>query len=346
MQFFRRLPVKLSMEKRRFLWAVLLFLCVILPTRAQWDVSYSHYWATRSYTNPSFAGEKEAIRATALYRYPWSGIEQAPQYFLIAADMPFEFLGRRHGVGVAAHTERVGSLRNSLLTAQYSFKKEIGDGFLNVGLQAGVHDLKFNAGNRQFVADSLSLSHGKFQVASTDKKLFDLGAGISWTSPSLFIGFSNLHINHPRFPVLNPEILSENPDAPPLLPIEPTDSLRSSVPRSYNFMAGYNIRLFRSLELQPMVWLQNSSDDTRAQATLRFVYDKKFSGGASWRKDHGWVLFAGTTLKGVEWGYAYDLYTKGFGKSSKGSHEMYLRYEFPVDYFKPKRQPHKSIRLL
>ncbi len=345
MQFFRRFPVKVSMEKRRFLWAVLLFLCVNIPTRAQWDVSYSHYWATRSYTNPSFAGEKEAIRASALYRYPWNGIEQAPQHVFLSADMPFEFLGRRHGVGLAAHTETAGSLRNSLLTAQYSFKKAIGDGFFNFGLQAGAHDLKFDAGSRQFVADSFSLSHGRLQVAITDRKLFDLGAGISWTSPSLFIGFSILHINQPRFTVFNPEILSENSDDHPLLPIE-SDSLRSSVPRSYNLMGGYNIRLFRSLELQPMVWLHNSSDDTKIQSTLRFVYDKKLSGGASWRKDHGWVLFAGAAFKGVELGYAYDLYTKGFGKSSKGSHEVYLRYEFPVDYFKPKRQPHKSIRLL
>lgn len=346
MQFFRRFPVKLSMEKRRFLWAVLLLLCVILPTRAQWDVSHSHYWAMRGYTNPSFAGEKEAIRTTALYRYPWNGIENAPQHVLIATDMPFEFLGKRHGVGLAAHAETAGSLRNSLLTAQYSFKKEIGDGFLNLGVQAGAHDLTFDAGSRQFITDTLTSTAGRFQVTTTDKKLFDLGAGISWTSPSFFAGFSLLHINQPRFTVFNPEIPSENPDDSPLLPIESADSLRSSVPRSYNFMSGYNIRLFRSLELQPMVWLQNSSDDTKIQSTLRFVYDKKLSGGASWRKDHGWVLFAGVAFKGVELGYAYDLNTKGFGKSSKGSHEMYLRYEFPVDYFKPKRQPHKSIRLL
>lgn len=337
------------MEKRRFLWAVFLLLCVILPTRAQWDVSYSHYWVTRSYTNPSFAGEKEAIRATALYRYPWSGIKQAPQYVFIAADMPFELLRKRHGIGLTAHSETVGSLRNSLLTAQYSFKKEIGNGFLNLGLQVGAHELTFDAGSRQFITDTLTSTAGRFQVTTTDKKLFDLGAGISWTSPSFFAGFSLLHINQPLFPIFNQDISSENPNDLSLIPTESVDSLRSSVPRSYNFMAGYNIRLFRSLELQPIVWLQNSPDETKIQSTLRLEYDKKFSGGASWRKDHGWVLFAGVAFKGVELGYAYDLYTKGFGKSntgSKGSHEVYLRYEFPLEYFKPKQPPRKSIRLL
>ncbi|WP_298648173.1 type IX secretion system membrane protein PorP/SprF, partial [uncultured Proteiniphilum sp.] len=85
---------------------------------------------------------------------------------------------------------------------------------------------------------------------------------------------------------------------------------------------------------------------TQVQATLRLEYNKRFSGGASWRLDDGYVLFAGATIRDVELGYAYGLHTTGSGKNSRGSHELYLRYDFPLDYFKPKRQPHKSIRLL
>ena len=70
MQFFRRLPVKLSMEKRRFL-SVLLFLCVILSQRGRNGMSriatIGRPEATQALRSP---GEEEAIRATALYRYP------------------------------------------------------------------------------------------------------------------------------------------------------------------------------------------------------------------------------------------------------------------------------------
>ena len=126
-----------------------------------------------------------------------------------------------------------------------------------------------------------------------------------------------------------------------------------------------------------MVWLRNSSGKMTVDATLRLEYDKKFSAGASWCVEQGYVVFAGINIKGVEIGYAYGRHTKdlesdsqgstGFegntgiegntgsdagtgsltkGTGNKGNHELYLRYHFPLNAFKPKRQPHKSIRLL
>src|SRR5690554_1534243 len=152
------------MEKRRFLLIIPLLLLALSPVRAQWDASFSQPWAVRGYLNPSFAGEKGAIRTAALYRYPWSGIEDAPQQFVITADMPVEFFGRRHGVGLVAYTETAGELRNSLMAAQYSFKKEVANGFLNIGLQAGMHDLNFDAGSRNLMGDTLLLAQRAFQV--------------------------------------------------------------------------------------------------------------------------------------------------------------------------------------
>lgn len=126
-----------------------------------------------------------------------------------------------------------------------------------------------------------------------------------------------------------------------------------------------------------MVWLRNSSGKTTVDATLRLEYDKKFSAGASWRVDQGYVVFAGISIKGIEVGYAYGRHTKGLesdnlestgfegntdiegntgseigtgslikSMGNKGNHELYLRCQFPLEAFKPKRQPHKSIRLL
>ncbi len=325
------------MEKRRFLLIIPLLLQALSPVQAQWDASFSQPWAVRSYLNPSFAGEKEAIRTAALYRYPWSKIENAPRQFVVTADMPFEFFGRRHGAGLVAYTETTGTLRNSLLAAQYSFKKEIGSGFLNIGLQAGMHELNFDAGSRNLMGDTLIRAQRAFEVTEVKKKLFDLNVGISWTGQHAFVGLSVLHALQPRFPVYNDTIN---------LTSLPADSLTTHVPRAYNLMAGCNIRLFHPLELQPAARVQSIAGVTRVQTALRLVYDRKFSGGASWKMDEGYAFFAGATLHGMELGYAYELYTGEIGKHSGGGHEVYLRYNLPVDSFKPKRQPHKSIRLL
>ena len=367
--------------KQRFIGLLFPFFCCAFTMQAQWDASCDQYWATRSISNPSFAGETGAIRAVAFYRKPWSGL---------SVDMPFEFLGRRHGIGlftqiVKAEMDRTDGMtgtaetvgksgglgtshrteapRNTLMAAQYSFKQKVGKGFLNVGLQAGLYEVAFISGDRTGISTSLSSIQGVDQSAWGDKKLFDAGAGASWTAPSFFIGFSLLHINQPKLQSYNREIAHENasdlpqqsdlhqPSGPPQLsglsqpPVlsqlstGSNDSLVSYIPRAYNFMAVYNIQWLQPLEIQPMVWLRNSSGKTTVDATLRLEYDKKFSAGASWRIEQGYVVFAGINIKGIEVGYAY-------GRHTKTNHELYLRYQFPLEAFKPKRQPHKSIRFV
>ncbi len=335
-QFFRRFSVIQIMEKRRFYWILLLHFCCLLHLQAQWDDSPGQYWVLKSYFNPSFAGETEAISATALYRYGWTGIENAPRQFYLTANMPFDFFGKRHGAGLTISNETVGTLRNSLLAAQYSFKKELGNGFLNIGLQAGVYDLHFDAGSKTIFEDSLQYSRGILRVNPADKQVVDFEAGISWTAKSFYAGLSVMHLLQPRFYAHNDSLSADLQ----------SDSTRSFIPRAYNLMIGCNIKLIHPLEIEPMVWVEVNPKRIEAQATLLLKYDKKFSGGASWKMNDGFFFFAGTTLYDVEIGYAYGAHTVGAGQNSSGSHALYLRYYFPLDYFQPKKQPHKSIRLL
>lgn len=324
------------MTKRCFSFLCLLLLCNCLYLQAQWDNLPGQYWTVRNYLNPSFTGETEAIRTTALYRYNWSGIENAPQQLYLTADMPFDFLGKRHGAGLVIYRESIGNLRNSAFTAQYSFKKKLGEGFLNFGLQGGIFDLQFDTGNKLILKDSLQYRRGFLKVNPINKQLINIDAGISWTGKSFFAGFSAMHINQPQFYAYS-DSLSTNLQ---------NDSTQSIIPRSYNLTVGYNITPFHPLEIQPMICIQSMGAKTQMHATLRLDYDKKVSGGVSWITDNGYLFFAGANIREIQLGYAYGLHTKGAGKISNGSHELYLQYNFPLDYFKPKRYPHKSIRLL
>ena len=314
-----------------------LLLCCIMEMQAQWDASFSHYWAVKGAYNPAFAGETAAIRTTALYQYQWAGIDNAPQRVVLTADMPVAFLQRRHGAGIVAYSEQLGSLRNTLLAGQYSFRQELGKGALQLGLQAGIYNLQYDAGSLQFIPGGESYERGMLRVNPADKQLADLHAGIAWSGKHIFAGLSVLHLTQPGFDAVPDSIVATDLQS---------DSTRSFIPRSYNFMAGCNISLFYPLELQPMVRVQSDLSVTQVQATLRMEYNKRFSGGVSWLSDDGYAFFAGATLQELELGYAYSLHTTGMGRESKGSHELYLRCNFPLDYFKPKLQPHKSIRLL
>lgn len=316
------------MEKRRFLFVIILLLSVITKMHAQWEAPFSQYWEVKEYFNPSFAGSANYIKTTALYRYQWAGISNSPQQIVINANMPFQFMNHQHGAGITFHTNNIGSLKNTQLTAQYSFKKKIGNGFLNIGIQAGIYDLNFDAGSITTNTDSLQTNQVIIHANTTEKQVADFSTGISWTSNRFYAGVSLMHINQARFYITD------------------TDSAQSLIPRTLNFMTAYNIKPNNSLEIQPMVSIYASSSQSIAQTTLRVEYNKKLSGGASWISNNGYSFFAGANIKGLRLGYSYSLHNKGIGADSKGSHELYLNYDFPLNSFKPRYQPHKSIRLL
>lgn len=312
-------------------------MCISPQLHAQWDVPVSQYWEINSFYNPSYAGQSNNLRAAALYINQWTNIEDAPQRILLTAGMPIEFMNRRHGVGLSVFTENIGTLRNSLAAAQYSFIQPFKNGTLNIGLQAGLYNLNYDSGTLRYIIDSLQNNQHMIISNTTKKQLADFSVGLSWTAKSFNAGFSIMHLNQPSFYTL-PNMSNNN--------ILLEDSLKTNIPRTYYFTARYNISLFHAFEIQPMVSILSNDNQTYAQSTVRLEYDNKLSGGFSYISEYGYTLFAGTIIRGVQLGYAYTKHNIGIGKESNGSHELYIKYDFPLDYFKPESQPHKSIRLL
>jgi len=304
---------------------------------AQWDVSLVQHWSNEGYYNPSVAGASEGIRISGAYQHRWSGIEGSPKTTIVTADMPFRFIGKRHGTGIVVGTEITGSKRNSLLAAQYAYRQKVGNGYLSAGIQTGIYRLEFDAGNLRVANDSATNNTAMIRTNFTDKSVIDFNAGLSWNNRRLFLGVSAMHLSSPRFYTQGNSTLVTNVDS---------DSIRRHIPRSYNFIASYNIPLFYSLEIQPMIWVQGTNTATQIQATMRAIYKQKYSGGASWVKDDGYVFFAGARIRDIEVGYAYSLHTQGIGKQSNGSHEIYIGYRIPIESFDKKSTVGKSIRIL
>lgn len=306
--------------------------------QAQWDAPFSQFWTVKTYYNPSFAGETDKMQVSGAYKLEWVGIDKAPTRYFAAVDMPVEYFGFRHAVGLITHSHAIGNERNNLFAAQYVFQKKTAKGSFNIGVQAGIHQLNFDAASLRITADTTKNNRKTVSFNPTDKKVVDLNAGISWTSKNFFIGASALHINEPAFFSVGDSVPAGNLRS---------DSTQSHITRTYNFMGGCNISLFRTLvEIRPMVFALTDLTNTRWQAALRAVYNKKYSVGASWRGSDGYSFFAGAVVEAVEIGYAYDWHTSGIGKESSGSHELSVRYRFPFELFSKKRMPYKSVRLL
>ena len=72
---------------------------------AQVDAQHTQYFEVPSYYNPAATGTTDFVNIHGGTRMQWVGIENAPQSFLITADMPFKFLNKRFGVGAVMQQE-------------------------------------------------------------------------------------------------------------------------------------------------------------------------------------------------------------------------------------------------
>ncbi len=306
-----------------YLLALLISFCFSLDLKAQWDAQVSQYWKVKTFFNPAFGAEKDSIQATLLHRQQWVGVDNAPKTFIVSADMPVNFMGRKHGVGILAMSESIGLFKNTSIGAQYVYKKRWKKNILNVGVQLGFTSIGFDASQ----IDKAGQEDIEDIGATDQTKVFDGNIGIAWVAPKYYIGISSTHITQPNFDI--------------------GDDITTYIARAYYFTAGYNMRLGKSsYELQPSVLIKADNTVVQYDATARLVYKRMFNGGVSWRKDDGWVFLLGINIFGIDAGYAYDLSTSEITVKSKGSHEFFVRYAMPIKLSKSGQTSHKSIRIL
>ncbi len=312
----------MSMKTRFIILFILLLNLGFQSLYGQWDAQFSQYWQSKTYYNPSFVGQSQNIDVWATYRMQWVGARRPPKSSIMAADMPLSFLGKSHGAGLLFFNEKIGLFSNTTYAGQYAYKLKFKNNkSLNFGLQLAMTSIEFDA-------TDISV----FDEAETDlptgtgDKTFDMSLGVSWVTPTYYVGFSTTHLWEPRF--------------------ELDENTRSFIGRAYYLVGGGNINLNNSLfNLQPSFLLKSDAITTQLDITARVEYDEMFSGGVSWRKDEGFVFLLGLKIKNIEGGYSYDISTSEIGKASDGSHEFFVRYKIPIR--PPKKEGrYKSIRIL
>ena len=87
------------MRKRYYVLLVVLGM-LLVEAQAQYDPSFSHYWAMETSFNPAAAGKDPKLNVNGAYNMTLTGFEHYPKTMYINADMPFYFIRSFHGVGV------------------------------------------------------------------------------------------------------------------------------------------------------------------------------------------------------------------------------------------------------
>lgn len=310
---------------RRTLLTLALIVAALTEVSAQYDPSFSHYWAMETAFNPAAAGKQSKINIDVAYNMTLTGFENNPKTMFAAADLPFYFIGAYHGVGAKFTNDKIGLFSHNTFALLYAFKLKLLGGMLSIGVQPALLGENFD-GSKVELEES---SDPAFSTSELTGSSFDLAAGLYYSAKYWYAGISVQHILAPTVK------LGENNEL--------------EVSRSYYFTAGGNIRLRNTfLSIQPSVLGRTDGVAWRGDVTARLTYQhekRTLYLGVGYSPTNSVTVYLGGLFHGVSLGYSYEIYTNGV-KLGNGSHELKLGYQTDLNLFKKGRNRHQSVRIL
>ena len=309
---------------RRIPIVVLLALSA-LAARAQYDVSFGHYWAMEPSFNPAAVGKESKLNIAAAYALQMAGFEHNPNTMYVAADMPFYALKSYHGAGVQFINDNIGLFSHKRIGLQYAYQPQLLGGKMSVGVQLSMLSETFDGSK----VDVIDANDPALATSSINGTGFDISAGIYYKHRNWYVGISGLHLNAPT--------------------VELGEKNELAVSSSYYLTGGYNIRLKNPfLSIQTSVLGRTDGVVYRADVSGRLLYTHEkrvMYAGLSYSPTNSVTVQIGGDIKGIRVGYSYEVYTSAISIGN-GSHELFVGYQTELNLYKKGRNLHKSVRFL
>ncbi|SFD28944.1 type IX secretion system membrane protein, PorP/SprF family [Algibacter lectus] len=293
-----------KLNTRSFLLLMCLVIFSSLDAVAQQDPQYTQYMYNTMSINPAYAGQREVLSITGLYRTQWVGIDGAPKTQTLGIHAPLR--NERIGLGLSVVNDALGPAEETYIDANLSYSIPLDYDYttLSFGVKAGLHQL------------STDWSKGKYQ---TTDPLFN--EPISRLSPTVGVG---VYVSNREWYL--------GVSAPNLLTTDHYDDFIESIATErINFyaIAGYVFDINNDLKLKPSAFIKAvSGAPVIGDISLNGLYREKLTLGLAWRWDDSVSLLTGFQISdGLYVGYAYDLTTTGLNNYNSGSHEIMLRFE-------------------
>ena len=296
-----------------------------MTAKAQYDVSFSHYWAMEPSFNPAAVGKESKLNITGAYALQMAGFENNPKTMYAAADMPFYALKSYHGVGVQCMNDAIGLFTHKRLGIQYAYQPELLGGRLSIGLQLAMLTETFDGSK----AEVIDPDDPAITSSSVNGSSVDIGLGVYYRRRDWYAGFSVLHVTSPH--------------------VELGEKNQLDIAATYYLTGGYNIRLRNPfLSIQTSVLGRTDGVAWRGDLSGRVQYShekRHFYAGLTYSPATSVTVQVGGVIKGVKLGYSYEIYTSAMSIGN-GSHEIFAGYQMDIDLRKKGRNLHKSVRIL
>jgi type IX secretion system PorP/SprF family membrane protein len=256
--------------------------------------------------NPAYAGSRDALTLTALYRTQWVGFKGAPvtQTFTMHTPLRNEHVG----IGLSVLNDKIGPSNNTSVFFDYAYRIKLSEkAKLSFGLSAGVNI--YNASLNSLQLDQQT--DPSFQNNVNNHVTPNFGFGLYYSRARFYAGISV------------PDLLQNNY-------LSTGNSTTGKEQRHYFFIAGTLINISENLAFKPTTLVKvTNGAPIQADLTASFIIVKRLLVGVMYRTGDsfgGLVGFDITEL--LHLGYSYDWsYGLKTGTYNNGSHEVILRYD-------------------
>ncbi|NND62015.1 MAG: type IX secretion system membrane protein PorP/SprF [Flavobacteriaceae bacterium] len=278
-------------------------------SHAQQDPQYTQYMYNMNVVNPAYAGSKESLSLTALYRKQWSGLDGAPETITFSGHSP---VTDKVGLGLSAIKDELGPVKETNVYVDFSYTLQVSDNLnLALGLKAGasfhdvgLSDIELQDPNDPFFSQDINNTYP------------NIGAGAFFYGDNFYIGLSV-----PNF--LTSVHLDEN-------------GLKIGSETNHYFgTAGYVFQVSENVKLKPSVMVKSAFDaPVSYDGNLNALFYEKFEIGASYRLDDSFSGLVGfQATPNIRIGYAYDHVVSDLDAVANASHEVIITFDV---FFKKK----------
>jgi type IX secretion system PorP/SprF family membrane protein len=300
---------------------------------AQQDPQFSQYMHNKLFMNPAYAGMRNALCVSGIYRNQWNGFDGAPNSGVFSADMPLARYGRSiGGAGLTLMYDKLGFESNLSFRGSYSFHIPVGpanrNGVLGIGIDLGGFSKRVGpSGNQQWVATTNWLADGTIPP-QIKKTVLDVGFGLWYQNRKMWFGLSASHLNTSKIDGGTPVVGNS------------THDVVFQVARHYFLTGGGKVIETPMWEIKPSFLLKTDATTASLDVNVTALYNKIFWFGASYRVKDAVVPMAGFILRGssrnedlgLKIGFAYDYTTSNIKNYSNGSFEIFLNYCMPFQW--------------
>lgn len=291
---------------------IIILLSVLLSSlnvMGQQEAMYSQYMFNKLAINPAYAGSRDSLIATALFRTQWVGIKGAPETKTISLDRSFR--NRKLGLGVQVFNYNIGITKLNGGSLSYAYRIFMENSTLAFGLQGGATHIKADL-------NSVNLGNPSPDQAflqNLDQVLLNFGAGIYYNTDRFYFGLSTPHLLRNRFNL--------NSDGN-------TNDLSSRQYLHLFINSGYIFDLEEDLKIKPSILFYGiQGSPIQIDISTNLYIKDLLSVGLQCRTTGAVAIMAEVQVTPkVRMGYFYDRSTTKLVKFSSGSHELMLRYEF------------------